>query len=93
VGRNSWGYAGNHGAESAGGQDIDADGFATQQTATSTTNGTSGIVTRTTITLTQAQADSIAAGDTYRLRLERVATDGGDNMSGNAEVLRVIVRQ
>ncbi len=47
----------------------------------------------TTITLTQAEADSIAAGNLYRLRLERVTGDGGDTMTGDAQVLRVIVRQ
>ena len=73
--------------------DIDTDGFATQQTTTTATSGTgAGVKNRTTITMTQAQADSIAAGDTYRLRLERV-NGGGGNMSGDAEVLRVIVRQ
>ena len=46
-----------------GGQDIDSDSFATQQTGTSTTNGTTGVVTRTTISLTQTQADSIEAGE------------------------------
>ncbi len=76
-----------------GGQDIDSDGFAAQRTGTSTTNGTSGISTRTTITLTQAQADAIAAGDPFRLRLERVTGDVGDDMAGDAQVLRVIVRQ
>ena len=77
----------------AGGHDIDADSFDTQQTETSTTNGTSGIVTRTSIVLTQAQADSIAAGDAFRLRAQRVTGDGGDDMSGDAQILRVIGRQ
>lgn len=76
-----------------GGTDIDADSFATQQTGTSTTNATSGVVTRTSIVLTQAQADSIAAGDAFRLRLQRVVGDGGDDMTGDAQVLRVIGRQ
>jgi len=76
-----------------GGQDIDSDGFAAQKTATGTANGTSGVVTRTTITLTQAEADAIVAGDSHRLRLERVTADGGDTMIGDAQVLSVIVRQ
>jgi len=79
--------------DAPGGQDIDSDGFAAQQDGTSTTNATSGVVTRTTITLTQAQADSIAAGDAYRMRLERVTGDVGDDMVGDAQVLRVVVRQ
>jgi len=74
-----------------GGQDIDSDGFAAQRTTTSTTNGTSGIVTRTTIVFTQAQADAVAANDLYRLRIQRVAADGGDTMTGDAQLLRVII--
>ena len=77
----------------AGGTDLDADSFATQQTGTTTTSGTSGIVNRTTITLTQAQADSIAAGDSFRLRLGRVAASGSDTMANDAQLLRVNVRQ
>jgi len=75
-----------------GGDDIDSDSFAAQQIATSTTNGTSGIITRSTITLTQAQADAIEALDSYRMRLQRVVGDVGDDMVGDAQVLRVGVR-
>ena len=72
------------------GTDIDSDSFDTQQTGTSTTNGTSGVVTRTTITLTQGEADGITALDAYRLRVERVTGDGGDTMSDDAQILRLI---
>jgi len=72
-----------------GGTDIDSDSFDTQQTGNSTTSGTSGIITRTTITLTQAEADAIEALDAYRLRLQRVVGDGGDDMTGDAQVVRV----
>ena len=75
------------------GNNIDSDAFATQQTANSTTSGTSGILTRTTIPLTQVLAASIEAGDSYRMRLERVVGDGGDDMVGDAQVLNVTVRQ
>jgi len=70
-----------------GGTDIDSDSFATQQTGTSTTNGTSGIITRTTITLTQAQADAISASNAYRMRIQRVVGDGGDDMTGDAQII------
>jgi len=76
-----------------GGLDIDADSFAAQQTGTDTTNATSGIATRTSITLTQAQADSIAAGEAYRIRVQRVAGAGGDTLVGDAQLLRVALRQ
>ena len=77
----------------AGGTDIDSDSFDTQQTGNSTTAGTSGIVTRTSITLTNAEADEWAAGDAFRLRLQRVTGDGGDTMTDDAQVLRVVGRQ
>ena len=76
-----------------GGQDIDSDSFAAQQTGTETTAGTSGVKTRTTIALTQAEADSIAAADGYRLEVERVATDGDDDLVGDIEITGVGVRQ
>ena len=76
-----------------GGLDIDGDSFAAQQTGTSTTNGTSGVVTRTTITLTQAQADSIAAGDRFRLEIQRVAGDVGDDLVGDAQIVGISGRQ
>lgn len=79
-------------ANAPGGNDIDSDSFATQQTGTSTTNATSGVITRTTISLTQAQADAIAANDNFRLRVQRVTGDGGDTMTDDAEIIKVSVR-
>ena len=75
----------------AGGTDIDSDSFDTQQTANSTTNGTSGIITRTTITLTQAESDDLEAGEAYRMRVQRVTGDGGDTMSDDAQIISVSV--
>ena len=75
----------------ADGHDIDANSFAAQQTIASTTNVTAGIATRASIAFTQAQADAITAGDSYRLRIENVAANG--NLVGDAQLLRVGVRQ
>jgi len=72
-----------------GGTDIDSDSFAAQQTGNSTTNGTSGIITRTTITLTQAEADAVAASDSYRVRVQRIVSDGGDTMVGDAQIVKI----
>jgi len=77
----------------AGGHDIDSNSFNTQQTETSTTNGTSGIITKTSFALTQAEADAITAGDGYRLRVQRVGSNGSDTLSGDAELLRIEMRQ
>ena len=75
-----------------GDNDIDSDSFATQQTGNSTTNGTSGVITRTTITLTQAEANGVLANDDFRIRVERVTGDGGDTMIGDAQIVGVVVR-
>lgn len=77
-----------------GNTDQDADSFAAAQTTTTTTNATSGIETKTTITFTNgAQMDSLAAGETFRLKIERDATAGGDTMAGDAEVKTVVIRE
>lgn len=75
------------------GHDIDSDSFDTQQTTTDTTSGTSGIITRTTVILTNAEADLIAAGDSFRIRVQRNGSAGGDTMAGDAELLRVSVHE
>ncbi len=76
----------------AGGQDLDVDGFAAARTGTSTTAGAAGVLTLTSITFTQAQADSIVAGDPLRCRLTRDTTVVG-NMAGLAQVLILSLRQ
>lgn len=69
------------------GDDLDSDSFATEQTATSTTNGTSGKKTETSITFSSgANMDSLAAGEDFRLKLARKAADGADTMTGDLEV-------
>lgn len=77
----------------AGGHDIDSDSFDTIQTVIDGAPGTSGVVARATITLTNAEADGWAAGDTYRLRLTRDADNGSDTMSNDAQMLRVSLEQ
>lgn len=78
--------------EALAGLDIDVDGFAAVQTATDTTNGTSGVETITSITFTQAQADAIAASGAFRLRVTRDTAVGG-NMVGDAQISHVSGRQ
>jgi len=70
--------------------DLDSDSFDTATAATATTNGTSGIVTVTNITCTTI--DSLAAGDLFRLRVQRIGGDGADTMTGDAELVAVEVR-
>jgi hypothetical protein len=70
--------------------DMDSDSFATAVTATSVTNGTSGIPTVTELTV--ATIDGLLAGEPYRLKVYRDAANGSDTMTGDAELVAVEVR-
>jgi hypothetical protein len=71
--------------------DLDSDSFDTIASGTAAaTNGTSGILTVTEITLTTI--DSVTAGDGYRLKITRDADNGSDSMSGDAELVVCEVR-
>lgn len=77
-----------------GDTDMDADSFATAQAATGAANGTSGIVTTTTITMSSgANMDSLAAGEAFRLRITRDANNGSDTMTGDAQLVAVEIRE
>jgi len=69
------------------GQDIDSDSFAAATTATTATSGTSGVVNTTEITSTTL--DSIVEGDVFRIKIRRDADAGGDDMTGDAELVAV----
>lgn len=74
--------------------DIDADGFAGANAATGTTASATGEQQYTDITFTDgADMDSLAAGESFRLKITRDANNGSDNLSGDAELLRVIVKE
>jgi hypothetical protein len=76
--------------------DIDADSFASFQSAGGSAPGTSGQVIKVTITFTDgSQMDSLAAGEAFRLKIRRDAdgTSGTDDITTDAEVLRVVVRE
>ena len=71
--------------------DIDTDSFDTAASVTATTNATSGVPNYSTITLTTI--DSLAAGDGFRLKINRDANNGSDTMTGDAELIAVEVQQ
>ena len=73
--------------------DLDNNGFDTQKTITTTTFIVAGYVLRSTITFTAAEADDVAGGDDYRLRIERLATDVNDTLTNDAQIFRVRGRQ
>jgi len=70
--------------------DLDADSFDTSVESTAACNATSGIITATSITITTI--DSLAAGDLFRLRVQRLGADAADTMTGDAELIAVEVR-
>lgn len=76
------------------GTDMDADSFAAANAATATTAGTSGASQYTDIAHTSgAQMDSLAAGETFRLKVTRDANNGSDTMTGDAELVAVEIRE
>jgi hypothetical protein len=73
------------------GTDLDADSYDTNAQVTSSANGTSGIESVASITITTI--DSLAAGDRFRLRVYRVAADAtNDTMTGDAQLVALEVR-
>jgi hypothetical protein len=70
---------------------LDADSFATATEATGAANGTSGVATLTSITVTAI--DGLTAGDTFRIKVFRNADDAtNDTMTSDAELIAVEVR-
>lgn len=74
--------------------DIDTDGFSAENTATGTAPNVSGEQQYTDITFTDgADMDSLAAGESFRIKISRDADHGSDNMTGDAELMRVIIKE
>lgn len=73
--------------------DLDADSFATAQTITAATvPGTSGVVLVLNVAISNgANMDSVAAGESFRLRIRRDVSN--DTASGDAELLMVEVKE
>lgn len=73
--------------------DIDADSFATAQTVTAATvSGTSGVITVTNVAVTTgANIDSVAVGESFRLRIRRDVAN--DTAAGDAELLAVELKE
>lgn len=77
-----------------GQQDIDADGFASGKTVTATAPATSGNVDIAEVTHSNgAEIDSLAVGELFRIRVRRNAAAGGDTMTGDAQLLAVVIRE
>lgn len=75
--------------------DLDTDSFAAEQTATSAApTGSAGQIQYCSIAFTDgAQMDSVTAAERFRLKLRRVATDGSDDMAGDAQMVALEIRE
>lgn len=76
------------------GTDLDADSFAADASVDATASGTSGALVYTSLTFTSGAAmDSLAAGEHFRLRVNRDANHANDTMTGDAELFGVEIRE
>lgn len=74
--------------------DLDSKVYAATQTVTAGAADVSGEVDYTTISFTDgAQMDSIAAGEYFRLTLERQGAHADDTMVGDAEMLFIEIKE
>ncbi len=74
--------------------DLDSDSFATEQVATTTAPGTSGQVVTTSITFSSgANMDSLAASESFRLKVARKAADVADTLVGDSEILKILLKE
>lgn len=73
--------------------DLDADSFAAVQSVTATAASASGEPQYSDIVFTNAQIDGLLVNESGRFKLTRDADNASDTMAGDAEILRVIVRE
>ena len=67
--------------------DLDDDDFATEKTAVGTAPATAGVTQQTSITFSDAEIDGIQAGEHFRIRIRRVASDSSDTMTNEAQLV------
>lgn len=72
-----------------GGQSVLSAGFASDLSVTANPAGSLGALDYATISFSNAQADGVQAGESFRIRVTRNTTSGSDNMVGSASVLNV----
>ena len=74
--------------------DLDADSFAAAQGVSAVTASLAGETSYDVILFTAgAQMDSLAVGESFRFRVARTPAHADDNLVGDAELLRVEVRE
>lgn len=74
--------------------DIDTDSFAAAQSVNASAPATNGARAYDTVAFTDgAQIDNLVVGESFRLRVERDATNAADTMVGDAELARIEIRE
>lgn len=74
--------------------DLDSDGFAANNAVTAGAASASGETSYDAITFTDgADMDSLAVGESFRIQVVRDANNASDTMAGDAELLRVEIRE
>lgn len=71
-------------------QSMETDGLATENTQTTTVNGTARGLTSSTITI--SNLDSLAADDSVEMRIRRLQSNGSDTMTGDAILVGVEIQ-
>jgi hypothetical protein len=73
--------------------DIDADSFATEKTVDIAPRATSGLLTYASIVFSSSEIDGVLAGEAFRVKVRRVATDGADTATGDFELHRIEIQE
>lgn len=92
AGTGAWGVTLERDAD--GGDDLDADAWATEKIVTAVTvPGTSGVIKVSSVTLTAGatDTDAVAAGDDFRLRIRRDVAS--DTATGDLQLLSVELKE
>ena len=71
--------------------DVNTESYAAVNSTTDTVPATAGYLKKATITLTND--DGIAAGDYFKIKLDRDAANGSDTATGDLEILKIVIRE
>lgn len=75
------------------GLNIDIDSFAASKSIVTLTDAVSGKINKSTISYNNSEADNMLANSPFRYKINRAATSGLDDLSGDAQLLRISLEQ
>lgn len=73
--------------------DLDTDGFGAESSAAASVDSTAGVTQQMTLSLAASGMDNAQAGDLFRVRLRRIATNASDTVSGDAEFVSLELQE